>query len=190
MNKHESTVLATATILVVCAMTILVKTSDTVPVAQHTPAPQPAITQTHTEAVSYTFQAIATVYNNEASQCDSTPDICADGTRAEYGKRICAVSRDQLARWGGVIEYGDQIVVTGAGKWDGVWNVHDTMNRRFGATSPTFDRGVAGVVKAHALKPVDVDGVAHIDFLVADRLGKWDVTVTVVGDGERFNLTK
>tara|TARA_R110002012_G_scaffold60605_5_gene158597 strand:+ start:12636 stop:13166 length:531 start_codon:yes stop_codon:yes gene_type:complete len=121
----------------------------------------------------YTFYATATVYNMEASQCDSTPDICADGTRASYDKRIIAVSRDQLERWGGNIKYGDKLRVTGAGKHDGVWNVHDTMNKRYGATAPTFDSGVAGVVEPHSLSPVAVDGVAHIDFLTTDRLGKW-----------------
>lgn len=121
----------------------------------------------------YTFYATATVYNMEASQCDSTPDICADGTRASYDKRIIAVSRDQLERWGGQVSYGDKLRVTGAGKHDGIWYVHDTMNKRYGATAPTFDAGVAGVVDPHSLKPVKVDGVAHIDFLTTDRLGKW-----------------
>lgn len=121
----------------------------------------------------YTFYATATVYNMEASQCDSTPDICADGTRASYDKRIIAVSRDQLERWGGQVSYGDKLRVTGAGKHDGIWYVHDTMNKRYGATAPTFDSGVAGVVDPHSLKPVKVDGVAHIDFLTTDRLGKW-----------------
>ncbi len=121
----------------------------------------------------YTFYATATVYNMEASQCDSTPDICADGTRASYDKRILAVSRDQLERWGGQIKYGDKLRITGAGKHDGVWYVHDTMNKRYGATAPTFDAGVAGVVKPHSLTPASVDGVAHIDFLTTDTLGKW-----------------
>ena len=129
----------------------------------------------------YTFTATATVYNAEASQCDSTPDITADGTKAEYGKRIVAVSRDQLERWGGQVAYGDKLRITGAGKHDGIWYVHDTMNKRYGATAPTFDKGVAGVVKPHALKPVAVDGVAHIDFLVPDKLGKWHgVTCEVI----------
>ena len=121
----------------------------------------------------YTFYATATVYNMEASQCDSTPDICADGTRASYDKRIMAVSREQLERWGGQVSYGDKLRVTGAGKHDGIWYVHDTMNKRYGATAPTFDSGVPGVVDPHSIKPVKVDGVAHIDFLTTDRLGKW-----------------
>lgn len=129
----------------------------------------------------HTFYATATVYNMEASQCDSTPDICADGTKASYDKRILAVSRDQLQRWGGQVKYGDAVRVSGAGKHDGIWHVHDTMNRRYGATAPTFDNGVAGIVKPHALKPAKVDGVAHIDFLVPDRLGKWEgVKVEVI----------
>lgn len=122
----------------------------------------------------YTFTATATVYNAEASQCDDSPDITADGSHASYDARIVAVSREQLERWGGRVKYGDKLKVTGAGKHDGIWFVHDTMNRRYGAWSPSFDNGVAGIVKAHDLQPVAVDGVAHIDFLVPDRLGKWE----------------
>lgn len=126
------------------------------------------------EERGHVFYATATVYNMEESQCDSTPDICADGTKASYDKRIVAVSREQLERWGGKVKYGDKVMVTGTGTHDGVWRVHDTMNKRYGAWSPTHDRGVYGVVKAHDLKPVKVDGVTHIDFLVRERLGKWE----------------
>ena len=128
----------------------------------------------------YTFYATATVYNIEESQTDSTPDICADGTKAGYDKRIIAVSREQLERWGGRIRYGDRVRVTGAGKHDGVWNVHDTMNRRYGAYKPSYDFGVKGIVEPHELGDYSVDGVAHVDFQVPDKLGKWWVTVEVL----------
>tara|TARA_R100000458_G_C8263143_1_gene238454 strand:+ start:1003 stop:1599 length:597 start_codon:yes stop_codon:yes gene_type:complete len=123
---------------------------------------------------NYVFYATATVYNMEESQTDSTPDICADGTKASYDKRIVAVSREQLSRWGGRIKYGDKIKVSGTQKYDGIWNVHDTMNRRYGQFAPTFDHGVKGIVEPHALEAIDTDGVAHIDFLVPERLGKWE----------------
>lgn len=42
-----------------------------------------------------------------------------------------AMSRDLLRRWGGDFEYGDVIVVEGAGKHSGEWRVKDTMNRRW-----------------------------------------------------------
>tara|TARA_R110002167_G_scaffold70890_3_gene200186 strand:+ start:3150 stop:3680 length:531 start_codon:yes stop_codon:yes gene_type:complete len=145
------------------------KRSSTQPLVVAPITAQPVVA----ELCGYVFYATATVYNMEASQCDSTPDICADGTRASYDKRIVAVSREQLERWGGQVSYGDKLRVTGAGKHDGIWYVHDTMNKRYGATAPTFDSGVAGVVDPHSLKPVKVDGVAHIDFLTTDRLGKW-----------------
>lgn len=125
------------------------------------------------EPSGYQFTATATVYNAEASQCDDSPDITADGSRASYKARIVAVSREQLQRWGGRVKYGDKLRVTGAGKHDGIWHVHDTMNKRYGAWAPSFDNGVAGVVDPHELKRVDVDGVTHIDFLVPDKLGKW-----------------
>tara|TARA_R100000458_G_C8246961_1_gene224697 strand:- start:712 stop:1233 length:522 start_codon:yes stop_codon:yes gene_type:complete len=142
------------------------------------PQPELAIVQ---EERGHVFYATATVYNMEESQTDSTPDICADGTKASYDKRIVAVSREQLERWGGKVKYGDKVMVTGTGVYDGVWNVHDTMNKRYGAWSPTHDRGVYGVVEARQLKPVKVDGVSHIDFLVPERLGKWEnVKVEVI----------
>ena len=128
----------------------------------------------------YVFYATATVYNIDSSQTDSTPLTCADGTTASYSKKIVAVSREQLQRWGGKIKYGDKILVEGAGKHDGIWYVHDTMNKRYGAHAPTYDNGVKGIVKPHSLKPTIVDGVPHIDFLTKDKLGKWEnVKVTL-----------
>lgn len=121
----------------------------------------------------HVFYATATVYNIDESQTDDSPQICADGTKSGYDKRIIAVSREQLWRWGGFVRYGDRVRVTGAGKHDGVWNVHDTMNRRYGAYKPTYDSGVKGVVEPGYTAEYSVDGVAHIDFQVKDTLGKW-----------------
>jgi len=41
------------------------------------------------------------------------------------------VSRNLLKRWGGWLDYGDFIVLSGTGGKDGVYQVKDTMNRRF-----------------------------------------------------------
>ena len=45
--------------------------------------------------------------------------------------RYVAVSRDLLSRWGGPLEYGDWIVIEGAGKNSGVYQVRDTMNPKW-----------------------------------------------------------
>ena len=42
-----------------------------------------------------------------------------------------ALSRDLLKRWGGTFDYGDYIAIEGTGKNDGVYQVRDTMNKRF-----------------------------------------------------------
>lgn len=118
------------------------------------------------------FTAVGTVYWPVSNQTDSTPLVTADGSTISIaalelgGIRWCALSRDLLARWGGPFEYGDKLRVTGSGDYDGVWTVRDSMNARFGATAPTHDRGVPGVVRPHNLDAISVDGKYHIDFLV------------------------
>ena len=118
--------------------------------------------------------AVVTVYHPVMSQTDSTPLETADGTWIDLDAlargelRYCAVSRDLLARWGGPLEYGDTIVIRGCGDFDGEWVIHDTMNRRYGKTAPSFDRGVAGVVEPHATTSIEVDGQYHIDLLVPE----------------------
>ena len=76
-----------------------------------------------------------TMYQPNTIQCDDTPNITADGTRIKPWKateyRYVALSRDLLARWGGPFDYGDYIIIEGTGKWDGVYQVRDTMNKRF-----------------------------------------------------------
>jgi len=76
-----------------------------------------------------------TMYHPIRQQTDSTPNILADGTQikihqaSEY--KYIAVSRNLLKRWGGWLEFGDFIVLTGTDDKDGVYQVRDTMNKRF-----------------------------------------------------------
>jgi len=76
-----------------------------------------------------------TMYHPTRYQTDSTPNILADGTRitvhraSEY--KYIAVSRNLLKRWGGWLDYGDFIVLKGTDGKDGVYQVKDTMNKRF-----------------------------------------------------------
>ena len=76
-----------------------------------------------------------TMYEPVRYQTDSTPNILADGTRIRVQKaseyRFIAVSRNLLKRHGGFLEYGDFIVLKGTGQKDGVYQVKDTMNKRF-----------------------------------------------------------
>ena len=82
------------------------------------------------------YEVTATIYHAVRGQTDTTPHITADGTRLDTRNaskyRYVALSRDLLKRWGGPFDYGDYIIVEGCnGKYDGIWQVRDTMNERF-----------------------------------------------------------
>ena len=76
-----------------------------------------------------------TMYHPVRQQTDRTPNILADGTKITVHKaseyRYVAVSRNLLKRWGGWLDYGDFIILTGTDGKDGVYQVKDTMNKRF-----------------------------------------------------------
>jgi len=42
-----------------------------------------------------------------------------------------ALSRNLLKRWGGPFDYGDFVLLKGAGEKDGVYQVRDTMNPKW-----------------------------------------------------------
>ena len=81
------------------------------------------------------LDVVVTMYHPIKGQTDSTPDILADGTKITIHKaseyRYVAVSRNLLKRWGGWLDYGDFIVLKGTDGKDGVYQVKDTMNKRF-----------------------------------------------------------
>ena len=76
-----------------------------------------------------------TMYQPVPRQTDSTPNILADGTRIRVGEasnyKFIAVSRNLLKRWGGWLDYGDFILLKGTEGKDGVYQVRDTMNKRY-----------------------------------------------------------
>jgi 3D (Asp-Asp-Asp) domain-containing protein len=76
-----------------------------------------------------------TMYEPLSYQTDSTPNILADGTRIRVHKaseyRYIAVSRNLLKRHGGWLDYGDFVLLKGTSHKDGVYQVRDTMNKRF-----------------------------------------------------------
>ena len=81
------------------------------------------------------YQVTVTTYNPTTLQCDDTPHITADGTHFKTWRassyRYVALSRDLLSRWGGPFNYGDYIVIEGAGDRYGVYQVRDTMNPKW-----------------------------------------------------------
>ena len=76
-----------------------------------------------------------TMYHPIYPQTDKTPSITADGTRISINNasehRFVALSRNLLKRWGGPFDYGDFILLRGTDGKDGVYQVRDTMNRRY-----------------------------------------------------------
>jgi 3D (Asp-Asp-Asp) domain-containing protein len=76
-----------------------------------------------------------TMYQPVRLQTDSTPNILADGTRIRTQEasnyKFIAVSRNLLKRWGGWLDYGDFVLLKGTDSKDGVYQVRDTMNKRF-----------------------------------------------------------
>jgi len=95
-------------------------------VAHHPAKPQPA---------GRTYNVTATVYQAVPGQTDGSPFITADNSRIKprYGShtRWLALSPDLLKQGGGKFHYGDKVQVSRvSAQLDGVYTVHDTMNRR------------------------------------------------------------
>ena len=76
-----------------------------------------------------------TMYQPLRYQTDSTPNILADGTRIRTqdasNYKFIAVSRNLLKRWGGWLDYGDFVLLKGTSGKDGVYQVRDTMHKRW-----------------------------------------------------------
>lgn len=85
---------------------------------------------------SAVYTVKATAYEAVTSQTDSKPFVTADNSRIPRGygshTRWLALSRDLLRPWGGPFAFGDKVRVRGISPaLDGVYTVHDTMNRRY-----------------------------------------------------------
>lgn len=75
----------------------------------------------------------ATIYHAVPWQTNKDNLVTASGFRLNPNfdhqqYRILAVSRDLLV---GHFSYGDSVLVTGTGRFDGIWRIEDTMNVRF-----------------------------------------------------------
>lgn len=95
----------------------------------------------------------ATVYNPVPEQCNAdfvhTASMFTIDPKQVHKYHIVAMERTMMKAFG--IKWGDEILVVGTGRWDGVWQVEDTMNKRFA-------------------------GQHKIDFLVPNHIrhGKWE----------------
>ena len=78
-------------------------------------------------------KTIATVYNAVPAQCNGDFGNTASMFRLDLynvlSHRIIAMERTFMAELG--LKYGDVVYIEGTGKWDGVWQIQDTMNKRF-----------------------------------------------------------
>lgn len=88
-----------------------------------------------TEEYGPAYTVTATAYQAVEAQTDDEPFVTADNSFIKPGYssklRWLAISRDLLVHWGGRIKYGDQVQVRGVStELDGLYTVHDTMNRR------------------------------------------------------------
>jgi 3D (Asp-Asp-Asp) domain-containing protein len=70
-----------------------------------------------------------TTYKASETETDSTPNITASGFKITNPKKhkIIAVSRDLKRKW----KWGTKVRITGAGKYNGTYRVHDLMNKRY-----------------------------------------------------------
>jgi len=96
---------------------------------------RPARHQAEVQPTSRIYRVTATVYQAVPGQTDRSPFITADNSRIRprYGShtRWLALSPDLLKQGGGRFHYGDKVQVSQVSpQLDGVYTVHDTMNRR------------------------------------------------------------
>lgn len=137
-SKYTAGIVAFVAVLLLSTLTtLLLKEPDCIPDPEWT-----LVSETTT----------ATVYNAVPSQCNEDPMHTASmyeiiPERIETD-RILAMERTMMAEFG--IRYGDCVLIQGAGRYDGIWQVQDTMNKRFA-------------------------GQHKIDFLVPNHIrhGKW-----------------
>ena len=121
-----------------------------------------ALTETLAELKSEGMDVTVTMYQPVRYQTDSTPNILADGTRIKTEEasnyKFIAVSRNLLKRWGGWLNYGDFVLLKGTDHKDGVYQVRDTMNKRW------VNR--IDILESVSVKPYKMNGQIHKTDLV------------------------
>lgn len=75
----------------------------------------------------------AAVYNAVPEQCNKdclhTASMYTIVPENVLSQRILAMERTMMTEYG--IHYGDLVLIEGTGYYDGIWQVQDTMNKRF-----------------------------------------------------------
>lgn len=107
------------------------------PVITKSEKPAPTITKTNNVNMNdwklADTNTIATVYNAIPAQCNGDFGHTASMFRLDLynvlSQRVIAMERTFMKELG--VKYGDVVYITGTGKWDGVWQIQDTMNKRF-----------------------------------------------------------
>ena len=70
-------------------------------------------------------------YKADTTETDSSLLVTASGLKLDSSNpkkhRVIAISRDLKA----LFAFGDKVILTNAGKFNGVWFVHDVMNKRY-----------------------------------------------------------
>ena len=72
-----------------------------------------------------------TTYTTDTAQTDSFPLITASGLHLDSANpkksRIIAISRDLQK----LFSFGDKVKLSNAGKFNGIWLIHDLMNKKY-----------------------------------------------------------
>jgi uncharacterized cupin superfamily protein len=109
--------------------------------------------------------ALATVYNAVPGQCNKdvvhTASMFKLNLSNVLSQRVIAMERTYMKELG--LKYGDVVYIEGTGKWDGPWQIQDTMNKRF-----------AGMHKIDILVPNNI------------RNGKWNGVKISVPTSNKF----
>jgi 3D (Asp-Asp-Asp) domain-containing protein len=85
------------------------------------------------EKVADEFRKIVTLttYSTTEGETDDSPNITASGFEIDEDNpkkhRIIAVSRDLKRK----LRFGEKVILSNAGRFNGIWYVRDLMNNRF-----------------------------------------------------------
>lgn len=105
--------------------------------------------------------AEVTVYNAVAQQCNKDYKHTASMFKLDLSDveahKIIAMERTFMKKFG--LVYGDVVKISGTGKYDGIYQIQDTMNKRFAGqhkidilVNKNISRGKWNNVKIYALK--------------------------------------
>ena len=76
-------------------------------------------------------QVSLTTYTTDSNETDSTPLITASGLKLDSlnpkKHRVIAISRDLKE----LFSFGDKVILSNAGKYNGIWFIHDLMNKKW-----------------------------------------------------------